>query len=270
MNLYKNRLIRQSTRRRIVRRLKTISMAGALLLIFGAAAAPAAEPAVSDERLKAIVKEVIRDNPKLIMETLNQYQQEQKRKQRERQFEAGFENRIADTAFVHNPRKGPEEAPVTIIEYTDFQCPYCARGARTIEQVLEMYPGKVRVVFKNLPLKMHKQAEPAARAALAAHRQGKFWDYHDLLFKNGAKLNDDLFIDFAGRLGMDVDRFKVDYASAEIAAQVEADMGQARRLRMNGTPRFLVNGVQIKGAAAPDYFAKVIDRLLAETGGRNS
>jgi protein-disulfide isomerase len=224
----------------------------------------AADKAPDDEHIKALVKEVIRENPKLIIETLQKYQVEQKKQQQEKQLEASFKNRIEDTVAAHNPRKGPADAPVTIIEYTDFQCPYCARGAQTLDTVQKRYPDKVRVVFKNLPLKMHAQAEPAAKAALAAHKQGKFWEYHDLLFQNSSSLKDETYTKLAADLGLDVEQFNRDMASEEIAAQLKSDMDQAKALRFNGTPRFLVNGVQIKGAYPPDHFAMVIDRLLKE------
>jgi protein-disulfide isomerase len=234
------------------------------LMMIGLGKASASEQTISDERLKAIVKEVIRENPKLIMDSLNQYNQEQRKKQQERQLEASFKNRVVDTVSENNPQMGPSDAPVTIIEYTDFQCPYCARGAQTLKRVREMYPDKVRVVFKNLPLKMHAQALPAAKAALAAHRQGKFLEYCDLLFKHYNALTQDLYADLATQLGLDTNRFREDYGSENIAAQIDTDLGQARKLGITGAPRFLVNGVDIKGAYPPEYFAKVIDRLLEE------
>jgi len=234
------------------------------LLVFGPPAARAAEPALSDERLKAAVKEVIRDNPELIMETLNKYQEQQQKKRQEAQLDESFKNRLKDTVSKDHPAVGPPDAPVTIIEYTDFQCPYCAKGAQTVKEVQRMYPDKVRVVFKNLPLKMHDQAEPAARAALAAHNQGKFWEYHDLLFQNGSRLNSETYAELAGKLGLDVAKFRADMGAEATTARIKADMQQAEALKLNGTPRFLVNGVEIRGAYPPDHFARVIDRLLAE------
>jgi protein-disulfide isomerase len=240
--------------------------AAVFLLVFGPAAATAGESSVDEERLKAIVIEVIQENPKLIMDTLNQYVADQKKMQQEQQLDASFDNRLRDTVSEAHPQKGPADAPVTIIEYTDFQCPYCARGAETLRRVREMYPQKVRVVFKNLPLKMHAQAEPAARAALAAHRQGKFWEYHDLLFQKASGLHDGIYAELAADLDLNVEQFQKDMASVEVAALVRADQDQAGKLGLNGTPRFLVNGVQIRGAYPPEYFAQVIDRLLAEMG----
>jgi protein-disulfide isomerase len=236
----------------------------------GLSKASASEQTTSDERLKEIVREVIRENPKLIVDTLNQYNQDQKQKKQARQLEASFRNRLADTVSQNNPQKGPFDAPVTIITYTDFQCPYCAKGAQTLKRVREMYPDKVRVVFKNLPLKMHAQAVPAAKAALAAHRQGKFWEYSDLLFKHYNALTEELYVDLASQLELDIKQFRGDVGSESIAAQIDTDLEQARKLGMTGAPRFLVNGVQIKGAYPPEYFAEVIDRLLAERTSQGS
>jgi protein-disulfide isomerase len=241
------------------------TMAGAAWIVAAApAATPASGPAPEDERIRAIVKEVIRENPKLILETLKQYTVERKKAQQEKQLEASFQQRLKDTVTKDHPQKGPSDAPVTIIEYTDFQCPYCSRAAKALDVVKKRYGDRVRVVFKNYPLKMHKQALPAARAALAAHQQGKFWEYQDVLFNHCSALNDDLYDKLASDLGLDMAKFRKDRSSERIEAMIQADLGQARKLRLTGTPRFLVNGVQIKGAYPVNYFVRVIDRLLEE------
>ena len=216
------------------------------------------------EQIKAIVKEVIRENPKLIIDSVNQYMAEQKKKEADQAFDRSFKSRLTDTTTEENPQKGPADAPITIIEYTDFQCPYCARGAKTLDQVQKMYPEKVRVVFKNLPLEMHKQAIPAAKAALAAKNQGRFWDYYDLLFKNSKTLNEGIYNRLAVDLSLNVDQFTLDMNSESIAALIQNDLEQAKKLGFKSTPQFLINGVRVKGAQPPEYFAKVIDRLLGE------
>lgn len=237
-----------------------------MMLAAGSERLMASDTVLDETRIKALVKEVIKENPELIQDSLNQYRAQQRKIQEEKQFEAMFENRVPDTVSAWNPQKGPSDAAVTIIEYTDFQCPYCTRGARTLHEVKDKYGDKIRVVFKNLPLQMHPQARPAAKAALAAHRQGKFWEYHDLLFKNSRNLNEDNFVKMAQTLGLDMEKFNSDRNSKEIADQVQADMDQAKKLGLTGTPNFLVNGVKIKGAYPADHFSKVIDRLLKEGG----
>lgn len=237
---------------------------GLALLLALAAAAPAAEPAPGTQQVEEIVKRVIRENPQLLYDTITQYHRELQVRQRQQQLESSFNNRISDQAAPHNPVKGPEDAAVTIITYTDFECPYCARGAQTAEQLLALNPDTVRLVFKNLPLNSHENALPAARAALAAHRQGKFWEYHDLLFQNSGRLSDERLVALAEELGLDVARFDRDRHSDEIAAEVEADRQQAAAHNLGSTPTFVINGVVVTGAQPLPEFQKVIDRLLAE------
>lgn len=237
---------------------------GLALLLAVAAAAPAAEPAPGTQQVEEIVKRVIRENPQLLYDTITQYHRELQVRQRQQQLENSFNNRIADQAAPHNPIKGPENAAVTIITYTDFECPYCARGAQTAEELLALYPETTRLVFKNLPLNSHENALPAARAALAAHRQGKFWEYHDLLFQNSGQLSDERLVALAEELGLDVDKFNRDRQSDEVAAEVAADRQQAAAHNLGSTPTFVINGVVVTGAQPLPEFQKVIDRLLAE------
>lgn len=237
---------------------------GLALLLAVPAATPAADPAPGTQQVEEIVKRVIRENPKLLYDTITQYHRELQVQQRQQQLESNFNNRIADQAAAHNPVKGPENAAVTIITYTDFECPYCARGAQTVEALLALYPEKTRLVFKNLPLTSHENALPAARAALAAHRQGKFWEYHDLLFQNSGQLTDERLAALAKELGLDMARFNRDRQSEEIAAEVEADRKQAAAHNLNSTPTFVINGVVVTGAQPLPEFQRVVDRLLAE------
>jgi len=236
----------------------------AYVILFGLTIA-AAGSALNEEQIREIVKQVIKENPKLIIDTVNNYIREQQKKKQEQALEASFKNRIKDVISKNNPTKGPEKAPITIIEYTDFQCPYCRRGAETIRRLMETYPNKIRLVFKNNPLKFHPQALPAAKAALAAHKQGKFWEYHDLLFKNSAKLNEEMFLKFARDLGLDMEKFNKDRNSEEIAKQIENDQARAAELKLSGTPTFIINGVVIRGAQPLPYFRMVIERLLSES-----
>lgn len=232
------------------------------VVLFSVAVAFAGDLAVDEQQLREIVKEVIKENPKLIFDTVNNYVKEQQKKSQQQALEASFKNRINDVVADNNPTKGHKNAPITIIEYTDFQCPYCARGAKTIDRIVEMYPEKVRLAFKNNPLKFHAQALPAAKAALAANRQGKFWEYHDLLFKNSASLNEEKFLKFAQDLGLDMEKFNKDRNSEEIAKQIESEQASASKHKLTGTPSFVLNGVVIRGAQPPENFVNVIDRLL--------
>lgn len=175
-------------------------------------------------------------------------------------------NNPADIKAGKGPSKGPKDAPVTIIEFSDFQCPFCKRGADTMDALLAAYPGQVRLVFKHLPLQFHQQALPAAKASLAAERQGKFWEMHDSFFVNQSKLSEEFFLAEAQRLGLDVAKFKHDMASKEIAEQVEADLALAKKYGARGTPNFFVNGVRVAGAQPLDLFKKVVDKWLEMKG----
>lgn len=220
---------------------------------------------IDEKELSEIIKKVIKENPKLILETINAYAKKEKKEKQKKQLEMSFKKRIKDIDVSDkNPSKGPKDAAITLIEYTDFECPYCAKGSKTLKKVMKKYPEKVRVIFKNNPLDFHEQAMPAATAALAANRQGKFWEYHDLLFENSSKLSEELLVKFAEQLKLDMKKFDEDRNSGEIADQVESEKAEAKKNKLRGTPTFVANGVVIRGAQNLKYFSKVIDRLLAE------
>jgi len=162
-----------------------------------------------------------------------------------------------------SPVKGAGEARVTIVEFSDFQCPYCGRVGPTLERLLAEYPEDVRIVYKHLPLSMHAQALPAAKASMAAGRQGKFWEMHDLLFQNQSALGEAKFVELARGLGLDEARFEQDYRSPEVAAEVARDMNEARRLGVTGTPGFFVNGRFASGARPYESFKAMVDAALA-------
>ena len=192
-----------------------------------------------------------------------------KRDQQRQQAEQAEEGRMEDQFknpvkidITGSPSRGPENAKVTIVEFSDFQCPFCSRGTQRMEDVLKEYPKDVKVVFKHLPLSFHQMAKPAARAAVAAQKQGKFWEMHDLLFQNQDALGDELFTKLATQLGLDLEKFKTDYDDPETAKKVEADAALANKLGVQGTPGFFVNGVEVRGARELPYFKKLVDRWL--------
>ncbi len=164
-----------------------------------------------------------------------------------------------------SPVKGPADAKVTVIEFSDFQCPFCSRGMKTMYDVAKEYPKDVKIVFKHLPLPFHPQAKPAARASIAANNQGKFWEYHDKLFENQSSLNDETYMAIAKELGLDMEKFKKDYEDPATAAQVEEDAALATKLGVRGTPGFFVNGVQVRGAQPLPKFKQLIDRWLEKS-----
>jgi protein-disulfide isomerase len=228
------------------------------------AAATAQMAPVTEDQLREFVKQVIRENPKLLYDTINDYLREQQQEKQEQAMEEALENRVETRVADHNPARGPEDAKITIIEYTDFQCPYCSRGDKIVHNLLRKYRGKVRRVYKNKPLESHEEALPAAKAAMAAHIQGKFWEYHDQLFKYSRDLDDEMYVRFAEELGLDVDKFNKDRASDKVAKWIEADLAAAEKLDITGTPAFILNGALISGVRPMTFFSEMIDRLLKE------
>ncbi len=217
---------------------------------------------LTEKRIREIVREEIRKNPKLIYDVLTEYIKEKREKE---ELSYAFRHRINVPIEPYNPSLGPKDAPITIIEFTDFECPFCKRATDTMDELMKIYDGKIRLVFKNLPLSsIHKNALSAAKAAMAAHKQGMFWPYHDMLFDSSPNLNKGLYIRIAKRLKLDIERFKKDMNSKEIEKEIKEDMRIAKRFGINATPSFLINGVLIKGAKPLSYFRKVINRLLSE------
>lgn len=158
------------------------------------------------------------------------------------------------------PMKGNADALVTIVTFSEFQCPFCARVLPTLEEVEKTHGSDVRIFFKDLPLPFHKEAAPAARAAHAAGKQGKFWEYHDLLFENQRDLNNAPYEALAEELGLDIDQFNQDRESDEIKTLVDESEKLAGSLGVRGTPNFFVNGANIRGAQPAAAFNALIEQ----------
>ena len=164
-----------------------------------------------------------------------------------------------------SPVKGPADAPITIVEFADYQCPFCARSEELIDQALAAYPKQARFTYKHFPLTSnHPQALPAALAAVAAQKQGKFWEMHEILFANQQALSNEQIEQYARKIGLDMARFKKDLDSEEVKAQVEADRRLARRAGVRGTPTVFVNGRLLQNRTL-DGFRTLIDPMLSET-----
>jgi protein-disulfide isomerase len=165
------------------------------------------------------------------------------------------------------PVLGNDDAKITVVEFSDFQCPFCARVDPTLKKIQETYgPDQVRIVYKHLPLSIHPGAPGAAAAAEAAHRQGKFWEMHDLIFANQRELNEAKYVEYAQQLGLDVDQFKKDSASAEVKKRVDEDAQEAAALGVTGTPAFFINGKFLSGAQPYQAFKAAIDQEMQQEG----
>ena len=168
-------------------------------------------------------------------------------------------------AFVpvtSKPSTGPQDAPVTIVQFTDFECPYCKKAAATLDELKRNYGKDLRVVHLNLPLDFHKEAKAAAQAAWAAQQQGEFWRFHDQLFADS--LSDARYEEIAKDLGLDLKKFNTDRASQAAADAIASDIAAAKVHNLSGTPSFLINGIKLVGAQPVASFEAVIDAELNE------
>ena len=161
-----------------------------------------------------------------------------------------------------SPVKGAKDAIVTIVEFSEFQCPFCSRVNPPLSKIQETFKGKVRVTFKHLPLHFHKDAPLAARATIAAQQQGKFWEYHDILFKNQKALKPDQLEKYAQDLGLNMGKFKAALNDASLDKQIEADKALAKKLGARGTPHFFVNGKRLSGAQPFDRFKTAVEDAI--------
>ena len=165
------------------------------------------------------------------------------------------------------PLRGAPNAPVTIVEFSDFECPFCKQSHAALKQVLEKYRGKVNLVYRDFPLDMiHPRARAAAEAARCAHDQGRFWDYHDALFTEAPKLGSDDLQRYATQVGLDVTKFAACLASGVHKTAVQRDIEEGSKLGVNGTPAFFINGRPLHGSQPLEAFARMIEEELARPG----
>lgn len=149
---------------------------------------------------------------------------------------------VIQIATEGSPSMGNPTAPVTIVVFNDFECPYCAKAVPLLKEVLASYPEQVRLVYKNFPLSMHKNARAAAIAGAAAEKQGKFWPLHDLLFANYNQLSPEKIQQLAKQAGLDMPRFEADRNNPQLAQLVNRDTRQGQQLGVRGTPTIFING----------------------------
>jgi protein-disulfide isomerase len=171
-------------------------------------------------------------------------------------------NLVYKVPVGNSPQKGPSTAKVTIVQWSDFQCPFCSRVEPTITELMKDYGKDLRVVWKNNPLPFHDKAMPAAKAALAAGEQGKFWEMHEKIFANQGALDEQTFEKYAGEIGLNVGKWKAAFASDKFEASIKADQALAEQLGARGTPSFFINGKPLRGAQPKDAFKAVIDKEI--------
>ena len=174
--------------------------------------------------------------------------------------------RVAVTVPANAPALGPARAPVTIVEYLDYQCPFCHRAQGVVDEILNRYPGKIRFVHRDFLLGKPRSL-PAARAARCAGEQGKFWEYHRHLLVSPGDMSDEDLRNRAAAMGLDTGKFSACAASDRFDADIKRSTESGNSLGIDATPTFFVNGRRLTGALPTDQFAEVIDSELGKPGG---
>lgn len=265
----------------------TLARFAVLAAFFVAGCAPSAEQI---KHLLAenpeIITEVIEENPQVVFAAIEkdperfmaavnaaaQVARARAQAEEERlevaQRAAEFENPKQPELAVDRVYWGPAQARITIVEYSDFECPYCARGYRTVKELMAEYGDDVRLLYKHLPLEMHKGALPAALyfEAIALQSADAARQFHDALYENQGPLRargTEWMDEVARGLDLDMTRLRADAASDDVRKRVEADMEEAASFGFTGTPGFLINGVSLKGAYPASAFKEIIERHLS-------
>jgi protein-disulfide isomerase len=248
-----------------------------LLVMAGCTSKSQLEKTLADN--PEILFNAIKANPKKFLDTVNEAVRtaqesgrEDEKKAEEARMEAEFKNPKTPVVDDKSIIFGKKDAPVTIVVYSDFECPYCSRGYQTVKQVEKEYGDKVRIVYKDLPLDIHPMAMPAAKwfEAVAMQDVKKAEKFHDAVYENQKELRDgrEKFLkDTAKKVGANVAKAEKDVSSDAVAAKIKKDMDEAQKFEFSGTPGYLINGVSIRGAYPFPEFKKIIDRILAEKKG---
>jgi protein-disulfide isomerase len=208
----------------------------------------AAEPKALDPAFEQQVLEVLKRNPEVILESLQRYQQAQQQKARAEQTKIlTMLNTDRKQAIGQSPIYG--KGKVLLIEFSDFQCPYCAKARTELKAFADKYPDRITLVYKHFPLsQIHSEALNAAKASWAAQQQGKFWEFHDALFDQQKDIRPEIYRKIATTLSLDLAKFDRDRQSPQAQAAVEADQLLGDSLGIDGTPALVINGSLLGGA----------------------
>ena len=242
--------------------------------------AKVAEPTEAElQALYIVQKEQLRKSFDDIKAQLQQLLKQAKLQQARQDYYKRLREQAGVSIFLQKPKvevaydparlRGNPKAPVVIVEFSDFQCPYCRSVQPTLKNLLAKYEGRVSLSYRDLPLRdIHPQAQMAAEASRCAGEQGKFWEYHDLLFENPNKLNREGLVEQARSLKLDEKQFDSCLSSGKYKAQVEQDRQLGLRAGLTGTPGFFINGNMLSGNLPQDSFEKVIQSELADSKGQ--
>src|SRR5947199_2803136 len=233
------------------------------------------------QALYIVQKEQLRKSFDDIKAQLQQLLKQAKLQQARQDYYKRLREQAGVSIFLQKPKvevaydptrlRGNPKAPVVIVELSDFQCPYCRSVQPTLKNLLAKYEGRVSLSYRDLPLRdIHPQAQMAAEASRCAGEQGKFWEYHDLLFENPNKLNREGLVEQARRLKLDEKQFDSCLSSGRYKAQIEQDLQLGLRAGLTGTPGFFINGSMLSGNLPQDAFEKTIEAELAASKGQRT
>ncbi|EKQ68926.1 protein-disulfide isomerase [Leptolyngbyaceae cyanobacterium JSC-12] len=241
----------------LIRRINLKQLPGLLLMVFcivlGSRWLPAQAGASEiSPQLREQVLQIIRENPEVILEAVQSYQRQQREQEQKARQSALQQLKANPQAWLgSSPVKGAKNGSIILVEFSDFQCPFCARANTILKQFMEKHGNTVMLVYKHLPLtSIHPEALPAAKASWAAGQQGKFWEFHDALFINQKQLGDALYAQIARSLKLDMQKFDRDRNSPAATAAIQQDLALADALGIDGTPFFIMNGEVLAGAVS--------------------
>ena len=217
----------------------------------------------TDPQLEAKVLQIIRNHPQVIVESVQAYQQKQADQQQQEQKAFLQQMKTNSKALIGgSPTTGAKDQKIVLLEFSDFQCPYCAKAHQTLKQFMTTHQNQVTLVYKFLPLtQIHPQAMPSAKAAWAAGQQGKFWEFHDALFENQQKLGEPLYVATAKALNLDLKRFDQDRNGQAASAAIQKDVDMAEKLGVTGTPFLIMNDQVISGGAQLDNLEAALKQV---------
>lgn len=234
------------------------------LVVFGwSLPVHAASQSSISSRLEDQVLQIMRDHPEVILESVQVYQKQQY-EQQQQAIQAFLQEMSANPQKIigDSPTTGASKQRIVLVEFSDFQCPYCAQVDRHLKQFLANHQHEVTLVHKNFPLTaIHNDAMPAAKAAWAAGQQGKFWQYHDALFAQQDQLGEALYVATAKTLNLDLEQFNRTRSGDAASKAIQQDMAIAQTLGITGTPFFVMNGEAFSGAAQLSDLENVLARI---------
>ncbi|PZO45474.1 MAG: disulfide bond formation protein DsbA [Shackletoniella antarctica] len=199
---------------------------------------------------EAEVLQIIRKHPEVILESLQAYEEQQREKQEKSRQQILDNVKNNPISYIQgSPATGIVDRKVVLVEFSDFQCPFCAQAHNTLKQFLQGHQDEVTLVYKHFPLsEIHPEATSAAKASWAAGQQGKFWEYHDALFSQQDKLGEQLYLDIANHLNLSMEKFDQDRQGVEVDFAIQKDLELADKLGVQGTPFLFMNGKIFEGA----------------------